>query len=421
MNDNKRSAKRKWKNALIAAALTASMILALPGWSVGSAKAEVPGPSKELVLQNDGKIANSNLTITRAGENPGKQGTITVDLYKVADAVKDQKYDGYTLAVPTGNTFDSVTNLVSSANGMRDANLTDEKRKTYYNTYMGLAEEVAKEVLAVSNSSSVSGNSISGNDVAGKGMLVASGDIAGSASTTFNNRELEAGLYLVIAHGKGLTPAKYIGTENGKLVTFAYSNGYVYKYQPMLIALPMRGTDVTNVFSTAQNAGDWQYAVSAELKAEFDIEKVPLQITKNFNNVNEAVTGKNGCVFQIEAEFDEQKVYSDVVAIEFDGSEQKTFTTAAKIPVGSTVTVTEVYDGAAFDGETNSKTTPNGVTYNETNKKYEVSFNNEYNGISTGGDIVTNSFTKNDQGYGWNNPRPAVSGNDVSANNANNG
>lgn len=421
MNDNKRSAKRKWKNALIAAALTASVILALPGWSVGPARAEVPDPSEELVLKTDGKIADSKLTIKRAG-NPGeteKQGTITVDLYKVADAEKDQKYDGYTLAEPTGNKFESVKTLVSRANGMRDANLTEEKRKDYYNTYMGLAEAVAKEVLAVPNDSSVSGN-----DVAGKVMRVATGDIVGSKSTTFD-KELEAGLYLVIAHGKGLTPAKYIGTKDGKLVTMAYSDGYVYSYQPMLIALPMKGTD-NYIFNTAQSEGDWQYAVSAELKAEMEIAKVPLYIIKTFKNPeNRPLNGKIGCVFRIEAELNGQKIYSNVVPAEFVNGEIVLKETIM-IPVGATVTVTEEYDGAAFDGENgdNQPVTKTAI-YTEDGEnapKYEVSFENTYNGKEIGGDIVTNSFTKNDQGsYDWNNPRPAVSGNDVSANNANNG
>lgn len=412
MYDNKRSAGRKWKNALIATALAAGIVMALPCWTVGSAEATGTEAGTTKTYEADKK---STLAITRAGTDSAKQGTIEVDLYRVADAVPMAGgYDGYTLELPEDDTFYS-----SIAEGLRDAQvlttgtLSQEQRKTYNATYRELAEKAARLVLAEPTDSPENGN-----DVAGKAAnkYVGKVEITGSGRTEFGT-QLGSGMYLVIAHGKGLAPNEYIGTTaDGKLITMAYNDGYVYKYEPELISLPMRGKEQYS-FSTAQSEGDWNYAVEVQLKAEEDVRMVPLEITKTFTNPADSdvlVSGKDGCVYRIEATLNGRLVYSEVVAVDFEGIGQKVFKTKAIIPVGATVTVEEVYDGAGF-----TLRGPNPVTASpdsadaENVTKYTADFTNEYNGSDAGGGILTNSFELQGDGtYRWIDPTAGTGNNE---------
>ena len=88
MYDKKRSGIGKWKRTLTAFAVTASVILALPAWSVGRAEA-----SPELV-----RPESCSLTIKRASDSTA-QADIVVDLYKVANAEDLPGYDAYTLSL----------------------------------------------------------------------------------------------------------------------------------------------------------------------------------------------------------------------------------------------------------------------------------------------------------------------------------
>lgn len=409
MSDKKRSAKRKWKNALLAAALTASVILALPAWSVGRAEATTAGTqtgttSKTYVEQN------STLTIKRAGTNPEKQGTITVDLYKVADAKQVPGYDAYKLEMADkeknfyGSEIISALENAQKATNNEKNDMTDEEGNTLYSyneAYRALAQQAARKIFA----SGVSGEAVDGDNIAGSTMKVEQ-SITIKTTETPSFTGLAPGMYLVIAHGENLKASQYIGEKNGQFVTMAYNNGYAYSYLPELISLPMRGTDGNapqGIFTTAQNAGDWQYAVTAELKAEETVQMHSLTITKEFTGVPAGVTlpGNDGCIFRIDAVLNGQAVYSKVVTINYGGTHSITLTDV--IPEGAEVTVEEVYDGASFDiaaDDTNRKTTAQngGITLGD-DDIYRVSFENTYNGTGNGGSIVENRFTRNDNGY----------------------
>lgn len=432
MYDNKRSAGKKWRNALIAAALTASMILALPAWTVRPAEAR---STEKLDTSASGTCT---LTIKRAGTEPAKQGAIKVDLYKVADATVVSGYDAYKLDLSDeknerflefyGDGIKDVLDGTAEVPGVQDpsnnntvsGNSPNDKDAPYsYNArYRELAQMAARRVLAPAPNT---GETVSGNDIAGRTEDVAQyiyiGEVTINGEESKKFSELEHGLYLVIAHGADLTAAQYIGNKDGQLVTMAYNKGYAYSFLPELISLPIRGNDEQapqGIFSTAQSAGDWQYDVTAELKAEETVRMHDLTIEKDFGTLpaGAVVTGNDGCVYRIDAVLNGQTVYSKVVAISYKGTHSVTLPQV--IPEGATVTVTEVYDGASFD-----IVVPEGGTAAEAAKKtvalgddgvYRASFTNSYNNTSNGGGIVVNTFKKNDKNeYNWG----AVSGNDL--------
>ena len=200
---------------------------------------------------------------------------------------------------------------------------------------------------------------------------------------------------------------------NIQLVTMAYSDGYVYRYLPELISLPSRGSAPVGSFSTASRE-PWSYSVNIELKSEVASEMASLRIMKAFNGVPEndraALKGKEGCVYQIEAVLNGQTVYSNVVAVKYQGvATADSELLENVIPVGAEVTVTEVYDGAAFTVASGSNTT---VTIQAEQGINYVPFTNTYNGNATGGGVVTNKFTPiQDQNgavtYNWTNDDPA--------------
>lgn len=419
MYDNKRSAGKKWRNALIAAALTASMILALPAWTVRPAEAR---STEKLDTSASGTCT---LTIKRAGTEPAKQGAIKVDLYKVADATVVSGYDAYKLDLSDEKNESFLSfygpeikdkldeaqgasnNKTVSGNSVNDIDAS----YSYNANYRELAQMAARRVLAPKT-----GDTVSGNDIAGDAapIYIDTQPINATEGAVFSG--LSHGIYLVIAHGADLTAAQYIDEKNGQLVTMAYARGYEYSFLPELISLPIRGNDVNapqGIFSTAQSAGDWQYEVTAELKAEETVRMHDLTIEKDFGTLpaGAVVTSNDGCVYRIDAVLNGQTVYSKVVAISYKG--QHSVSLEDVIPEGATVTVTEVYDGASFD-----IVVPEGGTAAEAARKtvalgddgvYHASFTNSYNETSNGGGIVVNTFTKNNGSYDWG----AVSGNDL--------
>lgn len=421
MYDRKRSIMGKWKRVLIAAALTASVILALPVWNVGRAEAtetdeteKTPDAGNTGNTQTGGKLnleQEITLTVKRATETP--QGDIEVDLYKVANAVPKTGYDTYDLTLRSSYSTEEISGLLEAAMEIKknaNGEVIDPNVNGINESYRALAQKVANIALGVTKDSD--------------GKLTVTPvetdidpiSISGSGNGKFNN--LGAGMYLVIAHGKDLTPEQYISeieTDGTKqLITMAYHNGYVYSYLPELISLPMRAAGETapgGSFQTSSTA-PWQYNVTVTLKAEEESEMASLQILKTFSGASGALAGEDGCVYQVEAELNGKKVYSNAVAIKYQGTATGGVLLDKVIPVGATVTVTEVYYGAGFDltsdGDSES---PVGTVIirsaaadTENTVGNTASFVNTYNGGSSGGDIVTNKFPLDNAGnYTWTN------------------
>lgn len=417
MNNNKRPVMGKWKRTLIAAALTASMILALPVWDVGHAEAE------PLDLVNN----KLTLTVKRAGTaDTYHEGELQVDLYKVASAAKSDEYDAYELTLLPD--YDEVSTAFNEAmypggtfNPDNPANLNDAKVNV---AYRELAQDVARMALGVTETIEDGKKKVT---VSPPSSPFRFGTITGSSTFTFE--DLEPGMYLVVAHGttmngSALTAAQYTdfitanvadkkapayGADGEQIVTKAYSNGYTYTYLPELISLPMRGnTDiVTGGFNTSSTA-PWLYGVTVELKSEQSQEMASLRIEKTFavGDDQTVLTGATKSVFEIEAKVNEVTVYSNTVAIASDAAEK--FKVLEKVvPVGASVTVKEVYDGAGYALAGNNTRERTFVAKEDTmnegqlviNADNVVAFTNNYNGIDIGGDVLINSFTHSSEGW----------------------
>lgn len=399
MYNNKRSVMGKWKRILIVAALTASVILALPVWGVGSAEA-APSESGKLNLEPK----SCTLKVERAATT--QEGVVIVDLYKVADAVKEDGYEAYHLKA-TG----SYTGIQDILDGMKvkinNGVVEPVNNENGVNEiYRKLAQTVAKTALATKD-----------GELVNKPSKDMSKPISGKSLAEF--KELDPGMYLVVAHGD-MKPEQYIremnaaddilgdkeapdyyyeGDDGSQIVTVATSGGYVYTYLPELISLPARvdegGYVLGGSFSTADTENAWESTVTATLKSEQSKELTSLRIIKEFNNVSDDdVVKEDGFVFRYEVWQDEIFLFSDVETIYYGKS--NTCETMKKIPVGATVKVKEIYSGAAFrPGMTEE------MEANIEDGVYVITFNNTYTGNNTGGNVINNRFTY-DGSDGWN-------------------
>lgn len=379
MYDNKRSAKRKWKNALIAVVLTAGMILALPAWSAGNVEAKEAG-SPKLDLTKP-----SALTFERPGSVAANQGKITVDLYRVADATKPKKlegYEAYELTIPSGSDFSGLATALGKAqkasNKTTETSGDDDYSYSYNTAYRTLAHQAAGIVF--NNVESLP---------------------APDYSVTFNEKNTTAeipegigsGMYLVIVHGTDLQASEYVKQTDGQYITMASNNGHIYNYQPELISLPIRTTDgraPQGIFSTAQSAGNWTYEVTVQLKAEEEAPMHDLTITKGFTGEPAGMTLSDAFAYQVDVYLGEQLVDSHIAAIGYNGDHSVTL--EGVIPEGARVVVREVYTGASFGTNETEKPALAGD-----NGNYTVSFTNTYNG-KPGGGAVENRFKVDEDG-----------------------
>lgn len=412
MYNNKRSVMGKWKRTLIAAALTASMILALPVWNVGSAEAteaDEPDntPTTDTPTAGNREFERLNwdetptLTITRDNNSVGN---LEVDLYLVATAKPVSGYDTYTLELQP------LYNEKAPKGEKSISDLLDEAKETEYESgvnasYRQLAQKVAAKALEL------------------KYKPIDTIKLPGEPT-----KELQAGMYLVVPHGAGMKPEQYIRKmkanvadedapdyfkESGdQYVTIASSEGYIYSYLPELISIPSK-EDNGGAFNTAQR-GNWLYDVTATLKSQKEVQTASLEIVKKLDL---APLTTDSCVFEITAVFDNRTVLHTYKSINFgpEDKTQKKITLENLIPVGSTVTVKEEKAGASYEikqGESSDRkfvaeqnteskdvvvTAENGLTFS-------VTFNNTRTGSGGGSGAITNNYKYSATTSGWGNP-----------------
>lgn len=223
-----------------------------------------------------------------------------------------------------------------------------------------------------------------------KGVPAAAGRI--SENELF--KDLECGLYLIIARGAGIDNYKTTvkgqdGSEN--IATVAHSASYEYIFLPELISLPSKQDENGN-HTTAGN-GEWEYDIDVTLKPGRNPRAGSLEIVKNLATYN--VNDPAVFVFQIEAEKGGKNVYSDVVTMIFTEAGQKKVV-LDKIPAGATVKVTEIYSGASYEVTSAAEQT---VTVSAT-AVVSVEFDNDHSTTNHGGGGVNNHFTY-DSEDGW--------------------
>ena len=195
---------------------------------------------------------------------------------------------------------------------------------------------------------------------------------------------LDTGLYLV---------------DTPKVIT----TNYTYTFTPYLVSLP-----TNNYYSGNGASDDWIYDLTKEynsavgLKPEQHVRYGNLVINKELVDHN-ATFGNNATfVFQIDITTLDKKKETRIEELTFSAAGSHSVT-IEKIPAGSHVKVTEVYNGASYElasaksQETDIIANPEKETEVEF-KPAEVSFINKHDGRTNGGYGVKNNFKLDETG-----------------------
>ncbi len=300
-----------------------------------------------------------------------------IDLYKVADAEKEEGYDTYRFVNRDG--FAGLECDVPLGDPDADGR----------ELWTSLAQQAA--AMAFSDAAAVS--------------PVVEGAAPNTDLAPAGASGLEPGLYLMIVRGKGLEREDYIeysAQETGEALisTVAYSDSYTFTYSPQLVALPTKEGAEGGIATS--DPGDWLYELELEPKFAMDGRFADLRIDKE---LTEYLAGSPATfVFTVEAVLHGSVVYSNAVSMTFDGPGIQSELIADRIPVGAQVTVTEVYSGATYrvaagSAQAQTLTMANGDA-GSADFANIASFRNVYDGSGREGAAITNHFEYMDDGEG---------------------
>lgn len=353
--------------------------------SVLAAGFGVPGLGRTAHAVELGTACSLTVTVepkTMEG-GPEEMPDVVLDLYKVADAVPVEGQDTYTYETAGDSPY---AGLIPENGGGEVLEMTNE-------SWQQLAQQAADATFQSGKAADVTVE-ILDND-----RLTAT--------------DLTAGLYLIIARGRGLTPEEYIvrkegnseeGEDDGGVATIAWSDSYVFTYGPRLISLPGKEADSEGNILTS-NPGDWIYDASAVLKPELGGRFAALRIDKELLSFYAGSPAT--FVFSVEATLQGALVYSNVLSMTFNGPGSQS-ELVEEIPVGAEVVVTEVYSGNTYRSTAGTSTvqtvTMNNIGPDEAGFSNIASFQNEYDGTGRNGSAITNHFEYADDGAGmaWN-------------------
>ncbi len=367
--------KKRWICLVTVLTLSAGICMAEP----------MAGIAAPLEADAEGFVAGSCSLIVypedpHKGESEGfgedlAAADVVVDLYQVARAVKTPGYDSYSLEPMPGY----------------DMNFPDSSQSG--DQAAGNWERLAQQAAAIALDAN-----------AGKTPIEGSGTAAGTAIS-----DLDPGLYLLIARGKGLTELNdykitikqqnpLTGQEEVRIAAIANSDQYSYAFLPQLVALPAKEADENGVVNTA-NRGDWIFNASVNLKPERLDRYGSLRIIKTLSEyetmggVQESAT----FVFEVTGRLDDEVIYSEVESITFTAAGQESVL-LDHIPALAQVTVTEVYSGSSYQ-----LTVPGDRTATiAADDVVSVEFENEYDGRRTNGHGIKNQFVYDEEAGAWN-------------------
>ncbi len=380
---------------LMAAALAfgAPVALAAEGEAPGAGPLDLEQPNSLTVkLDNAENFADDlDPAAPEEGETPEGGGTTgepgdplvapaVVDLYLVAEAEKLPGSDGYTYDFGAGSFGELAEDFSAKIEGLTPDAAAQEAKAS---AWLDLAQEAAKFLFPEEGAAP---------EVTPAAKEQPLGEI----------KDLNAGLYLLVPHGAGLTPEQYVEYVPGlgpeaaaSIVTKAFSELYAYSFTPYLVSLPGRnveGPDTTGG-NTADGSG-WNYDVTTYLKVTQEPRYGQLVIEKG---IDAYLDGWNASfVFEITAVKgegeDAETVYSNVVSLDFNDGNRDKSVTLDRIPAGSTVTVTEVYSGASYTAEVPSVEIP----VLSATELATASFTNNHNDRNSGGYGANNHFEYNE-------------------------
>ena len=339
---------------ILAALLSLVLLLALApaGWAVNFEQAckitvQPAASGEEGPKHEDGTtfIADINASTT----------PFVYDLYRVAYAKEVPGYDtyDYTLVAP-------FTSLDVKA---------EEPTQRNAEFWADLAQQAAKIALGL-NEGSTQSTPIGAADSYTGNLMNTALTIPGYEVSA--DKTVSAGLYLVIARSSDYAwnqPAKYVVKEGNTISTLAHTDKWDYYYAPQLISIPTKepikeGDE--SVIKTS-NPGEWIYNPTAVLKPTSKPRNGILKITKTLTNYAdlseegsyfEPMTFTFSVVGRDKQGEGAKEVYRKVVALSVDTpvSEQEVVT-LTDIPVGTYVTVKEIYSGAHATGQATGQQT----------------------------------------------------------------
>ncbi len=356
---NETKKRKKLLPAMLAVALAAVMIVPM-GSGIAKADDEPNIGSFKVTVQDTsddyGKFGEDLLETNADGS--GKYAEVAY--YRIAIGEKDSSYDTYN--------WELIDELSDQENLLTLA-LEGKQTSEGKDAYEVLAAEATKVIL--------------------------SGKITPSAKAAFgkNTDALPAGLYLAVPVKTGEAPKA--DEENSGNVTVT-TNEWVYTFAPMLYSIPTKVKE-DGSRGTAFDFGPWipndtTTAVEIITKAGRDFNYGKIAIEKKLLTYE---TKDNPIfVYDVIAKKNGVTVYSNVVSMNFKEAGQQTVE-VDKIPVGATVTVTEVYSGHSY--EIKGGENPQDVTAAlEISDENTAAFSNDYDHTFHGGGGIENRFTKED-------------------------
>ena len=392
--------------------MLAALLLSLP----------VIGASAADLTFEDGKVTNSTALSFIVGPNSDqnefftdiKTAKVQVDLYKVADAVQETGghgsmyvYDNMKYGLTGLDTYDALKALTND-------------------DWRSMAQNAANTLFALST------------------LPTPDYTFTSAETGTVGPQNVDAGLYLVIAHGSDLAQADYVVKDGSNVSTIANSDIYVYTYTPELISLPTTVDEMGVVVSPTSGdpytdyntyvdadgktqtgvstaGGDWKASLTAMLKPvrEYRFGRLVLQKTVPAIEEHSDATFVFHVVGMLTRNGNTSKVYDDYLSITFgtnDGGktilyhDPVTNLDYIELPVGTVITAEEVYTGSCYQldsltmeaGGKSANTIP--VPYDAEGKELSlvVTAVNSYkpNDIHIGYGIQ-NTFEQNGESWLW--------------------
>ena len=338
----------------------------------------------------------------------GNEGKLTIDIYQVATAAKDPNYDSYPFTAGTTFTIPTGKDLNKMGTKNTDGSFSPDR-----SDWEELAQNFAKQVR-------------DNPDIASTPYHIVYG-------SNDNSEVVPYGLYLVLARGTDLTQKKQYfkelepettpsttdtagGTGSAQeapkpvLCTIMESDTKTFYFTPFLVAIPNKAETITEDSKiTTADSGEWKPNVTVYLKPS------PKPLYGNLKIVKTVTTQENRikvtpmtAVFRITGKDAENNtIYSNVASITIPSEE---YVILEHIPVGTVITVEEVYTGAGYiktDGPTpetvtiQKPTSPNEDPATD-EKTVTVSFEDTYHDELKKGYGIMNIFTKTDGEQAWN-------------------
>lgn len=428
---------------ILAAILSLVLLLALApaGWAeggdeTGGSVLEGSGTGESVSLPAAGVVLTNNNSVVinlvpadkvtaedQTFANEMKKAKVEADLYLIAPAVADPMYDTYSYTFADGSAFAGLKDRVNEAlktDPTKPATTREDMLKSF--------SPIAQAAAGIAKGPSVNPTKV---------------QAAAENATEITVGKLPAGMYLLILRGADLaknetetgyfTTAKKSGTGEyadptnpGQDVTItvtrALSDNYEFLFEPQIITLPTKMVETAQGTAQSYNTayGEWSEILNITAKPDWKPRNGILKITKTLTNYAdlskedryfEPIT----FAFSVVGIKDGNTVYQKVVALSVNSPvDEELVATLEDIPIGTTVTVTEVYEGAHAeldpDAEPNPQTvviqSPNPTTAADgttTTVTSNVNFTNVNNKKHRGGHGIENKFTfnKSTGGWGW--------------------